>query len=239
MSFVLRAIVALALMVGFYVLAFAMSAALLYVPYALVVYGHRISVQLSVVCLVSAFAILKGCVFVRSPRFEAPGPLVTERDQPELFRLIRDVAGPMRTRMPDRVYLMADVNAFVTEIGGFFGLGSRRVMGIGVGLLHVDNVSQLKATIAHEFGHYAGGDTRIGGIVYRTRVAIGRVLENLSRNWLSKPFELYASWRSQVGRAHQVMVGETLHEPFTLARQVVTQPKDLLGWIEARQSSRQ
>ena len=191
-AFYFRSILALALMIGFYLLALAMSAALLYIPYATIAYAHRISIKLSLLCVAAAYAILKGCIFVRSPAFQAPGPIVTEGEQPELFHLIREVAASMKTRMPDRVYFIPDVNAFVAEIGGFFGFGSRRIMGIGLGLLHVDNVSQLKATLAHEFGHYAGGDTRVGGLVYRTRLSIGRVLDNLNRGFLSKPFELYA-----------------------------------------------
>jgi Zn-dependent protease with chaperone function len=109
-----------------------------------------------------------------------------------LFALIRAIAGEMKTAMPSQVFLIPDVNAFVTQVGGFMGIGSRRVMGIGLGLLAVDNVSQLKATVAHEFGHYVGGDTRLGAFVYRTRAAIGGVLSALHGSWMQKPFELYA-----------------------------------------------
>ena len=56
----------------------------------------------------------------------------------------------------------------------------------------MDDVSELTATLAHEFGHYEGGDTCLGGVVYRTRIAIGSVLDSLGDGWLSKPFVLYA-----------------------------------------------
>lgn len=190
-SFLLRAWIALALMVGFYALALGIAGLLLYLPYAELVYAHRLHIKLGLGCLIGAFAILKGSIFVRTPPFQAPGPEVSERDQPQLFALIREVAQSMNTAMPRHVYLIPDVNAFVTEVGGFMGFGSKRIMGIGLGLLSMETVSELKAVIAHEFGHYVGGDTRIGGLVYRTRLAIGRVLQHLGSSWLSKPFELY------------------------------------------------
>jgi Zn-dependent protease with chaperone function len=189
--FAVRAILALSLLLGLYVLAFAISGALLYMPYAELVYGHRVSPKLALFGLAGACAILRALVFVPRPTFLAPGPELRESEQPELFALIRDLAARMRTRMPSQVYLVPDVNAFVAEVGGFLGFGARRVMGIGLGLLHVDDVSNLRATIAHELGHYAGGHTRLGGVVYGTRAAIGNVLDSLGEGWLSKPFEWY------------------------------------------------
>lgn len=46
--------------------------------------------------------------------------------------------------------------------------------------------------LAHEFGHYHGGDTRIGPWIYKTRTAIGRTLHALgSSSWLQYPFRWY------------------------------------------------
>jgi hypothetical protein len=58
-------------------------------------------------------------------------------------------------------------------------------------------VRELRAVIAHEFGHYAAGDTRLGGIVHTTRDAIGRTLVNLRAgdrqpSLLQQPFVSYA-----------------------------------------------
>jgi heat shock protein HtpX len=68
------------------------------------------------------------------------------------------------------------------------GVGSRRVMGIGLPLLQLLSVSQFEAVLAHEFGHFHGGDTHIGPWIYRTRAGIGRTLSTLqrmsdSKNW--------------------------------------------------------
>ena len=72
------------------------------------------------------------------------------------------------------------------------GFGSRRVLGVGLPLLQALTLPQLKAVIAHEFGHYAAGDVGLGPWVYKTRAAIGRTLEGLRNSWVSAPFRLDA-----------------------------------------------
>lgn len=192
-SFGLRAFSAVALMIGFYLLASALAFGLLWLVYAEFAVIHRVNLKVTVLALVGAFAILKGCFFL-SDGWKAPGPQLTKEQHPRLFASIGGVASKMGARMPDEVYLVPDVNAFVAEVGGFLGVfGGKRVMGIGLGLLSTDSIAQFEATIAHEFGLFAGGDTRLGGFLYRTRASIGRVVGNLEGSILSKPFELYGS----------------------------------------------
>ena len=56
-------------------------------------------------------------------------------------------------------------------------------MGIGLPLLQALTSSQFRAVIAHEFGHYAGGDLKLGGWIYKTRGAMGRTIKNLARTY--------------------------------------------------------
>jgi hypothetical protein len=65
-------------------------------------------------------------------------------------------------------------------------------MGLGLPLLQVLSVSELRAVIVHEFGHYHGGDTALAPWVYKTRSAIFRTLEQLGESLLQKPFVWYA-----------------------------------------------
>jgi Zn-dependent protease with chaperone function len=91
--------------------------------------------------------------------------------------------------MPAEVYLVPDVNAWVMQRGGLMDFGSRRVMGLGLPLMRILTCSQLRAMLAHEFGHYHGGDTKIGPWIYKTRGAIVRTVNSLgSGSWLQKPF---------------------------------------------------
>jgi Zn-dependent protease with chaperone function len=191
LSFLLRALVALAFLIGFYAMALGLAGLCIYLPYVEVAHMHRFSLRLTIAMLACAFAILRSLFVARPSAFHAPGPELRAEDQPELFALVREIAARMNTRMPAHVYLVPDVNAFVAEVGGFLGFGTTRVMGIGLGLLAVDDVSQLRATLAHEFGHFTGGDTWLGGLVYRTRASIAQVLSSLGRGVLTKPFEWY------------------------------------------------
>ena len=67
----------------------------------------------------------------------------------------------------------------VAERGGVMGAGSRRVMGVGLPLLDLLTVPQFRAVLAHEFGHFVGGDTRLGPWIYKTRAAIGRTTDTM------------------------------------------------------------
>lgn len=131
-------------------------------------------------CVLAA-VVLAWSALPRIDRFQPPGPELTEASHPELFAMIREVAKATGQRMPVHVYAVLEVNAFVTERGGIMGIGSRRVMGIGLGLLNAFTVDEVRAVIAHEFGHFHGGDTRLGPWVYKTRAAMGRAVINLQQ----------------------------------------------------------
>ena len=71
---------------------------------------------------------------------------------------------------------------------GSLGLiGGHRRMYLGVPLLQGLSVTQLRAVLAHEFGHYSGAHTRLGPIAYRgwnAVVATMRQLQGDDVNWL-------------------------------------------------------
>src|SRR5215212_2623311 len=129
-----RALLAVALLVGFYALALGVIAALLYVPYAEWRYVERVNLRLALFCGIGAFAIAKALV-PRRDAFVPPGPELRRAEHPALFELVDDVARRTEQAPPAEVYLLMDVNAWVAERGGVMGLGSRRVMGVGLPLL--------------------------------------------------------------------------------------------------------
>lgn len=190
-SLAFRAAIAVALLIGFYALALAIAAALAYIPYAEWTYAHRIHFKLAFGCVAGVVVILWSIV-PRIDRFDPPGPELGPERHPELFRAIREVAERTKQDPPASVYIVPEMNAWVAQRGGIMGIGSSRIMGIGLPLLQVTTTSQFKAILAHEFGHYDGGDTSLGPWIYKTRAAIGRTLDNLGEDaWLQKPFMLY------------------------------------------------
>jgi Zn-dependent protease with chaperone function len=130
--------------------------------------------------------------------FQAPGPELRAADHPNLFREVQDIARATGQTMPASVYLVPEVNAWVAQRGGLLGFGSHRVMGLGLPLLQAMNVSQFRAVLAHEFGHFHGGDTALGPWIYKTRNAIRRTVWTLSdaggqATLLSLPFLWYSN----------------------------------------------
>ena len=191
-SILWRAIGAVALMIGFYGLAAVVVGLLVFILYAQVKYGRRLNIRLVVFCAVGALTILWS-ILPRRDRFTPPGARLTPERHPRFFRELDTIAEATDQAKPAEVYLIPDVNAWVGQRGGVMGLGGRRVMAVGLALLHSLTVSQLRAVLVHEFGHYHGGDTRLGPWVYKTRSAIGRTIMGLRRQGsiLQTPFVWY------------------------------------------------
>ena len=126
--------------------------------------------------------------FKRPP--DDPGEIVIpEGDEPELHRMVRALADEVGTRPPDRIVMVNNVNAYVHEFGPLLGLlRGRRTLAIGAPLLDALDVSQLRAVLGHELGHFAGGDTKSGPIVYRTAQVVQRLARSLKGGLLSRMF---------------------------------------------------
>lgn len=184
-SLAFRATLALLLLLAFYALIVGSACGLVWLGLRTFTFAAGVEGRAAgyiffggIACFVGA-AVLLWSALPRIDRFEPPGPELQPDDAPELFAAIRGVARAVDQREPEHVYLIDDVNAFVTHRGGMMGIGSARVMGIGLPLLELLTVSEMKAVLAHEFGHYHGGDTRLGPWIYKTHSAIGRTLVNL------------------------------------------------------------
>ncbi len=191
-SLVGRATAAIALMIGFYLLALAIAGGLLYLPWAEMKHLGRLHIKLAIGCVVGAGVILWAIV-PRWDRFEAPGPRLEADSNPRLFSELRRLATATSQAMPTEVYLVPEVNAWVTQRGGVMGFGSRRVMGLGLPLLQALDVAQLRAVLVHELGHFHGGDVQLGPWIYKTRAAIGRTVQRLgeAESFLQAPFRWY------------------------------------------------
>ena len=191
MSLRSRALLAVALTIGFYVLALGLIAGLVAILFIPDVPGRVIGF-----CIFGAILIAVS-IIPRPSRFAPPGPLLNPAGQPRLFATLDEVARAVGEPMPAEVYLTPEMNAGVLQHG------RRRVMVIGLPLMQIMTVSQMRAVLAHEFGHYQGGDTKLGPWVYRTRETIERTLRTVSRNGalLQLPFLWYGRLFLRVSQA--------------------------------------
>ena len=103
---------------------------------------------------------------------------ITEKDHPRLFEFIQKVASETQTPMPKRVYLSAEVNACVFYDSGFWSmfLPVRKNLQIGLGLVNSVNLSEFKAIVAHEFGHFSQRSMKLGSYVYNVNKVIYNML---------------------------------------------------------------
>src|SRR5438067_912250 len=169
---------AIGLSVGFYVLSIGVSILLLGIAYYMMVHSQWRLGKIVIACLIGAFTILRSILPMRE-RFEQPGPRLENPDAPLLFDLIQDVARQTGQELPSEVYLIPDVNAWVVQRGSLLGAGGYRVLAIGYPLLQSMSVSQIRAVLAHEFGHFCAADTKLSPLIYRTTKSVVRTLHAL------------------------------------------------------------
>ena len=198
-----RALLAVILTVGFYVLALGLVAGMIAVLFTPNVPGSVFGF-----CFFGA-ALIAISIVPWPRRFVPPGPLLNPAGQPRLFAELRGVANAVGEAMPADVYVTPEMNAGVLQ------RGRRRVMVLGLPLLQVMTVAQMRAVLAHEFGHYRAGDTRLGPWIYRTRETIERTLSLTSGQnaLLQLPFLLYGRIFLRVTQAvsrHQELAADEL-----------------------------
>jgi Zn-dependent protease with chaperone function len=117
-------------------------------------------------------------------------------DAPELWATLTELGETIGTRPPDQVWLTAEPGASIVEQASLLGLKpGRRFLMIGHPTLQALSRTQLRAILAHEFGHYGQLDGRTTTLGYRAHVAVVRMLERFPRrtiNPLSWIFRGYA-----------------------------------------------
>ncbi len=93
---------------------------------------------------------------------------ITAAQEPQLFDFLHQLADQARAPRPHRVFLSADVNAAVFYDLSLLNLlfPSKKNLIIGLGLVNVLTLSELKAVLAHEFGHFGQKTMAVGRWVY-------------------------------------------------------------------------
>jgi Zn-dependent protease with chaperone function len=105
---------------------------------------------------------------LRALYFRAPdGPPrgeITPANEPRLFAFLHRLADQAKAPRPHRVFLSARVNAGVFYDVSLLNLvfPSRKNLEIGLGLINVLSLGEVRAVLAHEFGHFAQGAMAVG-----------------------------------------------------------------------------
>jgi len=99
---------------------------------------------------------------------------VDVKNHPELKEFIDKVCRDTAAPKPKSVYLDPDVNAYVSYTNSWQSLifPTKKDLTIGVGIIETLNLSEFKAVIAHEFGHFAQRSMKIGSYIMSANTII-------------------------------------------------------------------
>ncbi|HTR29514.1 MAG TPA: M48 family metallopeptidase [Puia sp.] len=126
---------------------------------------------------ISVFVFLIKFIFAVAKDEDSDRVQITETEQPRLFEFIRRLSRETGTRFPRKIFLSPSVNASVFYNSSFRStfLPARKNLDIGLGLVNCLNLSEFKAVIAHEFGHFSQKSMRLGSFTYN----VNRVIYNM------------------------------------------------------------
>ncbi len=112
------------------------------------------------------------------------GVEVTQADEPKLFEFLYSLADEVGAPKPYRVFVTPEVNAAVFYDLSLMNLvfPSKKNLIIGLGLVNVLNLGELKSVLAHEFGHFSQGSMMVGRWVYIAQQIIAHMVA--TRDWL-------------------------------------------------------
>lgn len=158
------------------------------VLYAFVAMGRipvKLVLLLALLVLVTTWAILKSlwAGLFRSGGSQDPGLRLDTAAHPGLTRALESVAGRLGTRTVDAVFLTPGTEVAVFERGSMLKqLSGRteRCLILGVGVLDGMTQGELKAILAHEYGHLVNRDTAGGGFALAVRRSLMQMAKSLA-----------------------------------------------------------
>ncbi len=188
-SLTARAALALVLVFGLYILTGVVALTLMAAPILEIVWFGGCSYSCSAVPRSGLDCSSRWCQ--RPARWVAPGLKIERGQQPKVWAIAERVAARSEQELPDEIYLAKEFRASVLKHGGLFGIRGKHVLIVGIPLLLVTDLPQLEAVIAHEFGDFSHGDTKLGPLTLATRRTLDQAIQTARHPALKLPFELY------------------------------------------------
>src|SRR5688572_16691866 len=189
------------------ILAMALAAASVYGGFMLIISVPKIITVMVGIGLMGlglmVFFFLVKFIFAVSKMDQSRSIEIKADEQPELFAFIRQVTKDTQTPFPKKIFLSPEVNACVFYNSSFWSMlfPVRKNLQIGLGLVNALNLSEFKAVMAHEFGHFSQRSMKLGSFVYNVNRVIYNMLyentgySNTLQGWakISNWFALFAN----------------------------------------------
>ena len=180
-SYQLRSFLAIIAIILFFALYVAMVVALGYLFYHAVVYDMGPINKLTILMKVGAIAGA-AMLFVFTLKFifklknHKPNNriMMAKDENPVLWNFIEQICIETGAPRPKNIYVDPDVNAYVAYSNMWLSLflPVRKELTIGMGLTDCLNLSEFKAVISHEFGHFAQRSMKIGSYIISANTII-------------------------------------------------------------------
>lgn len=136
-------------------------------------------------CALIAIFFIKN-LFFRKHSSESKDYEIKREQEPQLFEFLDRLAAETKAPRPRKVFLSGEVNACVfydLSILNFFIPGRKNLM-IGLGLVNSLSVTEFKAVLAHEFGHFAQSSMAVGRWVYVAQQVATQLIYH--RDWFDE-----------------------------------------------------
>ena len=120
--------------------------------------------------VLALYGLIRG-LFLRRP--PVSGRRLSRAEEPQLYRFLDEVAKAARSKPVDQVVLQPGPGVGVREEGSTLAVltgRGRRVLELGYGAVQHLNIGELGSVLAHEYGHFSHGETRLTPLLRRVEV---------------------------------------------------------------------
>ncbi|MCO6174950.1 M48 family metallopeptidase [Flavobacterium sp. NRK F10] len=209
-SYMLKATLAIFSIFFFFILYISLVTALCYLVYWAITYDVGRINKLTILMKVGAIAgsvmlLIFTFKFIFKLKNVKPENRIklSKEEYPQLYSFIEFICKEANAPKPKNIFIDPDVNAYVSYTNVWLSLffPTRKELTIGLGLVSTLNVSEFKAVIAHEFGHFSQRSMKIGSYIHSANTIIHDMIYNRDSwddfldQWRSSDIRLsFAAW---------------------------------------------
>ncbi|WP_130733194.1 M48 family metallopeptidase [Flavobacterium sp. J27] len=209
-AYIVKATIAILSILLFFVLYTSLIIALFYLVYVAITYEVGSINKLTILIKLGAIAgsvmlALFTLKFIFKLKNHKPDNRIKldKKENEELFSFIDDICKSTGAPKPKNIYVDPDVNAYVsyTNVWLSLFLPTKKELTIGLGLVSSLNLSEFKAVVAHEFGHFAQRSMKIGSYIHSANTIIHGMIfsrdkwDEILEQWRGSDIRLsFAAW---------------------------------------------
>ena len=128
---------------------------------------------------------------------------LNKKEHADLWRFVDQICAETGAPKPKSIYIDPDVNAYVSYSNTWLSLilPVKKNLTIGLGLVSCLNLSEFKAVVSHEFGHFAQSTMKVGSYIMSANTIIHDMIfdrdrwDNILDDWRASDIRIsFAAW---------------------------------------------